>query len=463
MEATIATNTSAQFQADIRRILDHDVLRLAQRHLVVYQFSKKKKLEPHAGTTWTATRFNRLPVPLAPLSEGVAPAGETLTISQVTGVALQWGDKVTISDVANLTIEHDLVQQAKRLLGYQVAETMERNTFNNMVSGTQVNYVNQRGSRANIVSGDVLDPTTVNRTVSNLKNLGAPMINGEQGTEVNRSIDSGAPKAKRGADNYIGHEHYVSVGSPIVFNDFANNPTVVTAWSYSDVHRLYINEAGQWRGMHFVESNMVPNWTGFANNANGLTFTPSSTGGALANGTYVVVITGWDTQNQYESQIYAVSGNQVVGGSGAGSISVTLPTTQGYTYAAYIINTTNGTSPQNLALSASGPVTGPYTGQAIQMTANTTVVLTGIGVTQTPPAAPQSGVTVFPTFVFGEDAFCCLELENVTWTSLFEADKSDPLNQLRIVGWKAFMGFVIENQQFMARIESSASNVGTFG
>lgn len=460
----MATNTSAQFQADIRRILDHDVLRLAQKHLIVYQFAKKKKLEKHAGTTWTATRFNRLPLPIAPLSEGVAPTGENLTISQVSGVALQWGDKVTISDVANLTIEHDLVVQAKRLLGYQVAETNERNTFNNMVSGTQVNYVNQRGSRAAIAAGDVLDPTTVNRTVSNLKNLGAPMINGEQGTEVNRSIDSGAPKAKRGADNYVGHEHYVSVGSPIVFNDFANNPTVVTAWSYSDIHRLYINEAGQWRGMHFVESNMVPTWTGFANNANGLTFTPSATSGSLATGSYYVVVTGWDTQNQYESQIYAVSGAlTVTSGGSVGSISVTLPTVQGYTYAAYIINGTNGTSPQNLALSASGPVNGPYTGQAIQMTAAATVVLTGVGVFQTPPAAPTSGVTVFPTFVFGEDAFACLELENITWTSLFEADKSDPLNQLRIVGWKSFMGFVIENQQFMARIESSASNTGVFG
>src|SRR5215831_6311438 len=138
----MAVNLSTSYQADIRRILDHDVLRLAQRYLVVYQFAQKKSLQKHAGTVWTASRFNRLPLPAAPLSEGVPPVGEQITLSQVTGVALQWGDKVTISDVANLTLEHDLVQQAKRLLGYQVAETHERNTFNNLVSGTQVNFVN---------------------------------------------------------------------------------------------------------------------------------------------------------------------------------------------------------------------------------------------------------------------------------------------------------------------------------
>lgn len=457
----MATNLSSSFQADIRRILDHDVQRLAQRQLIVYQFAKKKKLQHNSGASWTATRYNRIPLPIAPLSEGVAPIGETITISQVTGVALQWGDKVTISDVAELTIEHDLVQQAKRLLGYQVAELMERNTFNNLVSGTQVNYVNQRGARASLVAGDNLDPTTVNRTVSNLKQLGAPMMAGDTGTDVNRGADSGAAKAKRGADNYVGHEHYVAVGSPIVFNDFANNPTVVMAWSYSDIHRLYINELGQWRGMHFCESNMVPTWTGFTNSANSLTVTASTSGGSLADGTYYAVVTGWDTQNQYESQIYAVSAGKVIsGGSGNGSLSVTLPTTTGYTYAVYIGTTT---SPQYLGTSTSGPTVGPYQGQAIQMTAGATVVITNTGVFQAPPAAPASTVTVFPTFVFGEDAFACLELENIIWTSLFEADKSDPLNQLRIVGYKFHQGFVIENNQFMARIESTASNTGTFG
>ena len=70
---------------------------------------------------------------------------------------------------------------------------------------------------------------------------------------------------------------------------------------------------------------------------------------------------------------------------------------------------------------------------------------------------------MFPTFVFGEDAFACLELENITWTSLFEADKSDPHNQQRVVGYKFFEGWVILNQQFLARIESTASNTGSFG
>ena len=80
-----------------------------------------------------------------------------------------------------------------------------------------------------------------------------------------------------------------------------------------------------------------------------------------------------------------------------------------------------------------------------------------------PPAAPATGVTVFPTFTMGEQYYACLELEDVSYTFLGEADKSDPLNQLRVIGWKLFEGWVILNQQFGCRIESSASNTGSFG
>ena len=46
---------------------------------------------------------------------------------------------------------------------------------------------------------------------------------------------------------------------------------------------------------------------------------------------------------------------------------------------------------------------------------------------------------------------------------LRKPDKSDPLNQLRVIGWKAFYGTLIENNQFFARIESSSAFTSTFG
>src|SRR5215469_795787 len=446
--------SSPQYQADVRRYLDLKVLRLAQHHLVLRQFSQKVRIPENEGLTYTATRFNYLILPYAPLNEGVPPVGQAPTISQVTGVALQWGDRANLTDIADMTPVHRVVEQATRLLRLQVPQTYERNLFNQVTSGTQVNFVNEKGSRANLTSTDLLDPTTVNRTVSNLKTLGAPMFNGPQEENVQKDIEEGPRKA---IANPITHEHYVAVAHPIPLNDFADNSTVQLAWSYSDINKLYINEVGQWRGMHFCESNLVPHWSGLTQSAG----TPGSAG-SLNNGAYVIQVTGSDTQLQYESQIYQVS-NAITTSAGAlaGSISVTLPSNSNYTYSVYI-SQVGASFPINLALSASGPTVGPYAGQAVQLPAGATVILTGIGLFQVPPAAPQNTVTVFPTYVFGEDAFAAIELAQLTWHRLLEADKSDPLNQLRIIGWKGWDGAVILNQQFMARIESSASNTGQF-
>ncbi len=445
-------NVSGQYQAATRRWLAKEVLPITTSYLVAQQFAMKEKMQKGAGVTWTATRFNRLPLPIGPLSEGVPPIGEQLSISQVTGVALQWGDKVTTTDVAQVATMYDLIKQNKRLLGVQLAETMERNTFGVLMGGTQVNYVNQRGSRASIQAGDVLDTVTINRTFADLDNAGAPYHNGQVQPTVTRDINHGANQSEKGPKT---SDHYVAIIPVLVEGDLRQNPTIVNAWSYGDVTRLYINEVGYWSGIHFTRSNMTPRFTGIAS----VTATGNTGGGSLTAGTYNVQVTGTDTLNKYgESQIYQIQTGLSVGASG--TVTLTTPATAGYTYSVYV---DTNSIPSRLGLSASGPTSGIYAGQAVQIPPSTAVTITGLGLYQIPPAAPATGVTVFPTFVFGQQYYACTELEDVSWTSLMTADKSDPLNQLRVIGYKFFQGYVILNQAFGCRIESSVSNTGAFG
>ena len=451
--------TSVSYHGVTQRYFDKNVLPFAQRHMVVRQFAQKIKIPDRMGLTYTGTRFNRLVLPFAPLNEGVPPIGQAPSFSQVTGVVNQWGDKVNLTDISELTPFIDVLAQATKLLRVQVTETYERNMFMQLNSATQVNFVNTRGARGSLQSGDVLDPTTVIRTIANLETLGAYQFNGPTGTDPEKDIEEGPRKATKGPRE---SEHFVCVAHPLVMMDFSNNSTVQLAWSYSDINKLYINEVGQWRGMHFVKSNMVPSWTGFANNANGAAYSPQAGGGNLAtNANYFITITGSDIQNQYESQIYAKSGAQSVTGP-FGSIQVTTPNITGYTYSVYI-SVGSGTSPANLGVSSSGPSVGPYAGMAVQLPPATTVTITGIGTYQVPPAAPASGVTVYRSYVFGENYFAALELAQLEWIRLFSADKSDPLNQLRVMGWKGWDGAVLLNQQFGAAMESSASSTGAFG
>jgi N4-gp56 family major capsid protein len=445
----MAVNVSGSFAADIEAYIADKTLPLTRRQLVVYQFGDPLTLPKGRGVTYTATRYNRVPLPFAPLSEGVPPVGEFMTIQQVTATALQWGDKITITDVAELTIKHPLFKRAIELTGLQVAETLERNTFQNLQGFTQVNYVNSRGSRAALVAGDVLNTHELNRAYAMLVNIGVPRFMGDEMTDMKLEAD-----ALRGQDKSPKVPHYPCVLHPFVAGDLRENQPIQYAWSQSDINKLYNHEVGQWSGIRFCETNLVPFWTGIAQ-VNG---TPALSGN-LATNNYFVIVTGSDTQNQYESQVYQVSAAVAVVGPN-GSIQVNLPVLAGYTFNVYV-GTTN--APSNLGLSPAGPTVGPLTGQAVQLTGGTTVTITGIGAFQTPPAAPATGVTVYPSWIFGRGAYGQVMLDNVQFTYLKDADKSDPINQLRVVGWKCFYGTLIQNVQFAMRVESTSAFNATFG
>ena len=445
------TNVASSFSSDIENYIADETLPLARRQLIAYQFGDPLVLPQGRGTTYTAFRYNRVALPFAPLSEGVAPIGQSMTIASVSAVAQQWGDRVTITDVAELTIKHPLFKKATELVSLQLAETLERNCFNSLMAGTQVNFVNTRGSRSALLAGDVLDTTTVIRTNAALETIGAPRYMGDEQLDTKQDLDAGGSRA---SDNPRAMPHYAALVHPLVVADFRQQATVITAWSYSDINRLYNYEVGEWAGIRFCKSNLVPSFTGVAQ----ITGTPG-TSGALATNNYFIVVTASDTQNQYESRVYQVSGSLAVTGP-TGSIAVTLPALVGFTFNVYIGLTS---SPANLGVSAAGPTNGPLLGQATQLAPNQTVVITGIGAAQTPPAAPATGLTVYPTFVLGRGAYGQVVLDNAKFSYLTGADKSDPLNQLRIVGWKAFYGTLIENQLFFARIESTSAFSAVFG
>ena len=471
------TNVASQFSGDIVNYIAEKTLPLARKQLIAYQFGDPLTLPKGRGTTYMATRYLRVPLPPAPLSEGVPPIGETMSIQQVSVVAQQWGDKVTITDVAEMTIYHPLFTKATELVGLQVAETLERNTYNlGLNAGTQINYVNSRGARASLVVGDVLSPFEVQRAYSQLFNLGAPRFSGDEMTDTKLDADAGGARA---SNNPRQMPHFTALIHPFVAADLRQNAQVQTAWSYSDINRIYNYEAGEFNGIRFCESNMVPFWT--SQPATGITYTPAITGGALtaAGGPYFIQITGTDSQNQYESQVFPISASQAIASGVAGSINVTLPTALGtaYTYNVYISTSatmagahlgTSGPVGTN-GSTATGPTSGPQTGLAVGLPSGGVVAITSLtGTAQQPPASPAltggtTPLTVYPTYIIGRGAYGQVMLDDVKFTYLKEADKSDPLNQLRVVGWKCFYGTLIQNNQFFMRIESTSQFNPTFG
>lgn len=447
----MATNTSPQFMADIEGFIAKETLALTRRQLVAYNFADKETLPEGRGTTYSATRFNRVPLPFAPLAEGVPPTSSQMQITTVTAAVQQWGASITVTDIAEMTIKHPVVNEAKKLIALQSSELMERNTFNAMNAFTQVNYVNSRGSRGALVAGDVLNTFEITRAYSQLYTLGAPRFMGDEQTDTTIDAKAGEPNAM---GNPRSRPHYVAIAHPFVEADITQNSSFVLVGTYQDANKLYNSEIGQWHSIRFCSSNMVPFWTGQAL----ITGTPGTAGSLAAAATYNIIVTLSDNINQYEQIISQISGNINVAANG--SISVSLPAAPGYSYNIYIGATA---AVGNLAVCAAGPTQGSLQGMATQLAPGQTVVLTGIGVVQSPPAAPGTGVTVYPTYIFGRGAFSVVTLDQMRLKILTEADKSDPLNQLRIIGFKFDNGCLIKNNLFAMRVEATSAFNTTFG
>jgi hypothetical protein len=69
-------------------------------------------------------------------------------------------------------------------------------------------------------------------------------------TDTRIAADSGGAKA---STNPRAMPHYVAVLHPFVAGDLRENSQINTAWSYSDIHRLYNNnyEVSEWSGVRF--------------------------------------------------------------------------------------------------------------------------------------------------------------------------------------------------------------------
>ena len=69
---------------------------------------------------------------------------------------------------------------------------------------------------------------------------------------------------------------------------------------------------------------------------------------------------------------------------------------------------------------------------------------------------------MFPTIYIGNHSYGQVLLENPEFHYLTGADKSDPLNQTRVVSWKVFYGSIILNQGDNANTTNAQSGIASF-
>lgn len=183
-------------------------------------------------------RYNDLGANATALSEGVAPTEQGLTISSDAFAAVQYGQTLSITDLAQLDSPHDLISVASDRLARQAAETMDIVVRDVIAAGTNVKYAGVATSRATVAKTHVITGDLIKRQVAALKAANVPTF--ADGT-------------------------YRCIIHPFHEYDLISD-TAVSGWleanKYVDNTPLLNGEIGKFAGVRFVVSSNAKVWAG---------------------------------------------------------------------------------------------------------------------------------------------------------------------------------------------------------
>ena len=455
------TTANQTVNNDIQLVIQDALLPLVKRNMFLHRFAQKLRIENNAGLTYTAIRYQRLPLPTAPLAEAVPSSGAQLSFTVVQASVQQWGSLVRFSDIAEITYKHNIAPIVRDLLAMQMAEVFERETVKAVLTFPQVNFARgasgtQVNNRAALTAANTLRYNDILRTSTALRSYGvpatgdyaAPSYTAETDTSMDNKMDMGVPGT------------YPFFCAPAVESDLRTDAALLQVWSGGDSAKehVFAGFSGKVAGVAVNRHNFMPTLTGQGAMP---TIAANSSGGTFAAGSYVFAITGVDASTGYETLVWNVSSAVTI--AAGGSVSITLPSVANFTGGINVyVGLASGAIPTNYGLSPSGPVTGAYAGQAVNLPEGATVTITGIGLAQVPPLAPASGVTVYRSPMIGKDAFGFVNLDTPKVAYVSAADHADPQAQTRVASWKALFGVIILNNAWAAVIESTSAFGATY-
>lgn len=374
---------------------------LAEPELVHDQFGQKHPIPKNGGKTIEFRKYDSLPKALTPLTEGVTPDGQKLTMGVITATVKQYGGFIELSDILLLTAIDNNLLQATRLLASQAGRTLDTITREVLNGGTNVLYAGGVLDRTLLIGGDstpanntYLTIDDVRKAVRALKVQNTQKINGD----------------------------YVGIIHPDAAYDLMSDPKWVNVKTYSDPEGIYEGEIGKIEGVRFVETTEAK-----------VFHAPD-----LAS----------DVRNLAVNGAVSASTAVVFDGTTAG---VDVDELKGRTLIFY--DTTNGWQVGEVAGNTASSGTSTITLKAAITLADNAVIYPG--------EAGRGGRDVYSTLIMGAEAYGVTELtggglQHIV-KQLGSAGTADPLNQRATAGWKATKVAERLVEQYMIRVESAST------
>lgn len=254
------------------------LLRRGQARMILERFGQVDPQGQGKSLTRKYRRIEALPAAIAPIAEGVAPAGQQLTVTDIQCTLDQYADAIPFTDVIQDTIEDNTLDDMVRLASQQVSETKETIRFATLKAGTNVFYCGSITSRAAVNA-------TLNR--GDLRRIYRSMKR-NRAEEIAEII---APTAKV-ATEPVGRA-YFAVCHTDLDSDIKGLTGFTPIEKYADAMRGLPNEIGKCENMRFITSDLFSPWL-----AAGASTTTLLTNGASGTGScdvYPILIIAQDS------------------------------------------------------------------------------------------------------------------------------------------------------------------------
>ena len=231
-----ATNTteSAGLSEEMKTYYSDYLIDNAEPYLVHSQFAQKHPIPKNGGKRIEFRKYDPLPKLTTPISEGITPEGQKLSMSTISVEVKQYGGFVEISDLLMMTaIDNNLVM-ATELIGSQAGRTLDTITREVLAGGSNVIFGDAScearflltGGAANAEDNDYLNVNCIKKAARALKVANAQKIDG----------------------------WFVAIIHPDCSFDLTNDPKWVNVKSYCDPDDMYKGEIGRIEGFRFCES-----------------------------------------------------------------------------------------------------------------------------------------------------------------------------------------------------------------
>lgn len=464
--------TSSTTSSDQEKMLAVRLLRRATLNLVAASICDYEKQREGTGLTAYFIRYERMNVPLTALTEGTAPSNSTFSPTAVTVTQSQWGDVVTLTDVAELTTNHPLLNTAIELLSDNAQRVMDREIQLVWLTGTNVVYGDGTvTARASVTSSMVLNSDLLMRVDTILSGYGARPRGSPSTSIILAGPDgSGAQDKPSGAKDVASGSSsgglrngrtWVAIMGPQPANEIqrpsTNLGTWVSAATYANQEDIYNGEVGMVHGTRIVKTNFIPQFARLGNDtaavASGAAFgtnTPVVTavdgGGSLTSATtYYYKVTRKKLTRGFEEDISLEHSTASTATGNNESFTFDFSgLTAGYVYNLYF---GSATGDSNLKLHTANIAIG------------TTVTVTAVSSsTTTAPPNTAASVVVHPVYFHGAESCKWVGLQNMrVYLSKMEPTTHNPLLQIRTVGYKFMGATMIANQYFMLRAEVAST------